>query len=288
MARPSKIGLNYFNIDTDRYSDIKIRKLKKQFKCTGLCVYDYLICSIYKNGCFLNFNENVIYDVAEYLDLEETEVINIIKFCVEIGFFDENLFNTKNVLTSNGIQKRYILICKNAKIKFDIPNFIILKNTEEITKTSVEIIKNTEEITKTSVESTQSKLKENKVKETLYESDQFESNFYSEKEFLEDWKIQRLKFDKMPTNILKLDFHEKNYFIEILKNYERDKINNGIIGLFQQKNMYPANRLRPKHFLENFEKYLDCFVNKQQLFEQNNKNGSTTNETVQRKKSDYF
>lgn len=125
-------------------------------------------------------------------------------------------------------------------------------------------------------------------KETLYESDQFESNFYSEKEFLEDWKIQRLEFDKMPTNILKLDFHEKNYFIEILKNYERDKINNGIIGLFQQKNMYTANRLRPKHFLENFEKYLDCFVNKQQLFEQNNKNGSTTNETVQRKKSDYF
>jgi Family of unknown function (DUF6291) len=97
-------------------------------------------------------------------------------------------------------------------------------------------------------------------------------SLYSESEFLKDWKETREFYDKLPTNIIKLQFHEQTDFREALKIFDKEKIKNAMVGLFQQKNMFPASRLRPKHFLENIDKYLDCFNNKQQLFEDKNKN----------------
>ena len=40
-------------------------------------------------------------------------------------------------------------------------------------------------------------------------------------------------------------------------------------GLFKQKGIYEANILRPRHFLQdrNIEKYLDAFLNKTQLYQ---------------------
>ena len=74
-----KIGLAYYNVETDRYQDIKIKRLKKDFGCNGIAVYDYLLCEIYRDkGCFIEWDESTVFDVAEYFGLKENLVKEIV------------------------------------------------------------------------------------------------------------------------------------------------------------------------------------------------------------------
>lgn len=44
----NKTGLSYYNVDTDRYQDMRIKRLKKDMGCRGVAVYDYILCEIYR------------------------------------------------------------------------------------------------------------------------------------------------------------------------------------------------------------------------------------------------
>jgi hypothetical protein len=86
----------------------------------------------------------------------------------------------------------------------------------------------------------------------------------SENEFLELFNKCRNHFDKLKTNLETLQVSERM----LLKNVKKPKqyFIDALSGMFTQKNMYPMNRLRPKHFLENIEQYYECHHNKTQLF----------------------
>jgi len=63
----NKTGFDYYNVDTNRYQDMKIKRLKKSFGCNGVSVYDYILCEIYRvRGCFVEWDENTAFDVADY------------------------------------------------------------------------------------------------------------------------------------------------------------------------------------------------------------------------------
>ena len=114
MANPKK-GLSYYNIDTDRYQDIRIKRLKKIFSCQGIAVYDYILCEIYRvKGCFLEWDDSTAFDVAEYFGLKETLVQEIVKYCASVGLFNKELLRS-GIVTSLAIQKRYLDACKRAK-----------------------------------------------------------------------------------------------------------------------------------------------------------------------------
>lgn len=136
----AKTGLIYYNVDTNRYQDIRIKRLKKDFKCDGIAVYDYILCEIYRvEGCFLVWDENTAFDVSEYFGLKETTVKEIVIYCGAVGLFDKTLL-TRGIITSLSIQKRYLEMCKRAKrTNFEIPKDIYIhaeqyKITEEIQK----------------------------------------------------------------------------------------------------------------------------------------------------------
>lgn len=113
-----KIGLAYYNVDTNRYQDIRIKKLKKDFSCNGVAVYDYILCEIYRDkGCFLVWDDSTAFDVAEYFGLKENTVKEIVNYCAFVGLFDKELLCRESVLTSRSIQQRYIEICVRAKRK---------------------------------------------------------------------------------------------------------------------------------------------------------------------------
>ena len=140
MAK-AKIGLNYFSVDTDRYQDIKIKRLKKAHGCQGLAVYDYVLCEIYRDkGCFLEWTEDIIFDVAEYLALTEDIVKQVVSFCASVGLFDEEKL-AEGVVTSRSIQERYMDFCQRAKRKDAvIPENIKLTEECEIIPEECEII----------------------------------------------------------------------------------------------------------------------------------------------------
>ena len=105
----------------------------------------------------------------------------------------------------------------------------------------------------------------NPKEEEEEEQEQEEEKYiiYNEIDFLENWKMCRKKFMDLPTNIKKLEFHEKIDFKIALKDFSKEEMNTAMLGLFKQevKNI-TSMYLKPKHFLENISKYLNAEMGK--------------------------
>lgn len=152
----NKTGFNYFPVDTDMFFNPKIRRLKKNFGCSGIAVYGYILCEIYRDkGCFIMWDENTAFDVAEYFGLKETLVDEIVNYCCSVGLFDKELLANERVLTSHSIQERFTEMSLKAKRKnFKIPEKYKIVHEESG--------KPPEECTQNSISLPQSKVKESK------------------------------------------------------------------------------------------------------------------------------
>jgi len=161
----AKTGLIYYTIDTNRYQDRRIKRLKKDFKCDGISVYDYIVCEIYRvEGCFLVWDENTAFDVSEYFGLKETTVKEIVLYCGAVGLFDKELLS-RGMITSLSIQRRYLEMCKRAKrMNVEIPDNIQIHVISEEIPEETPILP--EIIPKTTEDLPQSKVKKSIVNKT--------------------------------------------------------------------------------------------------------------------------
>ena len=150
------------------------------------------------------------------------------------------------------------------KIRTSLNN---LKSTNEITSktnnkgTVIQIVKYKDYQVVTNEQQTN-----NKQTTTNKNDNNIKNTLYSQIDFLNDWKKARLHYDKQITNITSLKAFELINFNKILKDYGSDDFYKAINGLFFQ-DTYKQTRLRPTHFLENFETYLTCWQTKEKLFE---------------------
>jgi len=165
MARKIKQGLDYFPFDVTFFSDIKIRKLIKYQGGKSISIYACLLCTIYENGYYILWDEELPFMVSEITGFEEGYINEVIKCCLKVDLFNAYIFEKEGVLTSHGIQERYDLICRQAKRKSEIKKFNLI-HSEEIAINPEETKVNTETTPLNSGESTQSKGKEIKVKES--------------------------------------------------------------------------------------------------------------------------
>ncbi|MCM1318769.1 MAG: DUF4373 domain-containing protein [Muribaculaceae bacterium] len=110
MARIAKSGLEYFPFDIDFFQDIRIRKLIKRQGGKAITVYALLLCLIYKNGYYMQWDEELPFIGSELSGYDEAYVSEVIKTCLSLGLFDKALFDNEQVLTSKGIQIRYCTI----------------------------------------------------------------------------------------------------------------------------------------------------------------------------------
>lgn len=139
----AKQGLNYYNVDTDRYADRKIKRLKHAFGCSGMAVYDYLLCEVYRDrGCFLVWDEDTAFDVAEYFGLRVNTVKEIVAYCGVVGLFDAGLLS-RGMITSKAIQKRYLEMASRARRQ----NIAIPEEMRLLTEELPKITEETQEIT---------------------------------------------------------------------------------------------------------------------------------------------
>lgn len=114
--RAMKKGFSYYTIDTDRYQDRRIKRLKRAYGCEGLTVYDYVLCEIYRvEGYCISWDGDIAFDIADYLDLTTNRVSEIVAFCAEIGLFEQTLFE-QNIITSAAIQSRYVEMCRRTSV----------------------------------------------------------------------------------------------------------------------------------------------------------------------------
>ena len=115
MARIAKSGLEYFPFDVDFFQDVRIRKLIKRQGGKAVAVYAHLLCLIYHNGYYMQWDNELPFICSEVLGFEEAYISEVIKSCLMLGLFDRNMHDTEQVLTSKGIQVRYCNIQHNAR-----------------------------------------------------------------------------------------------------------------------------------------------------------------------------
>lgn len=107
MARPRKSGIDYFSFDVDFFSDKKIRILKSRFGADGILIYIYLLCEIYKNGYYIQLDDDYEYIIADDLKMSSDKVKQVLKFLLERSLLDSKLFQSDTIITSHGIQRRF-------------------------------------------------------------------------------------------------------------------------------------------------------------------------------------
>lgn len=120
MARPLKKGLGYFPLDTDILSNRKIQRLTRKYGCNGLCIYLASLCELYKtHGYYIPYDDDFCFDIGFTLNIDEKQVGKVIRFCADIKLFDPGLLENQSVLTSFGIQQRFLEICKRNVVRLD-------------------------------------------------------------------------------------------------------------------------------------------------------------------------
>ena len=126
MARPKKIGLDYFPFDVDFFEDEKIVAISGEFGIKGELAVIKLLCAIYRNGYFIEWSEMLQMKMLHSLKGVSLELLKtIVLRLVRWGFFDKTIFDSTSILTSVGIQKRYFEAISRRKNDYDYPYLLI-------------------------------------------------------------------------------------------------------------------------------------------------------------------
>lgn len=115
MARPNKEGLEYFSLDTDIANDDKIKLIKAKHGLTGFAIVILLLTKIYKEGYYYHWSEDEQYLFADDARVDLNTVTTIVNDCITRGFFSQELYQKYGILTSRGIQKRFLQACTRRK-----------------------------------------------------------------------------------------------------------------------------------------------------------------------------
>ena len=229
MARPTKTGLEYFPLDVDMDQDDKLFFIEAKHGLIGFAVVVRLLMLIYKDGYYKQYTEDKeAFMLAKRLSVEVNVLNNIINDCINEDIFNKKLFEQYGILTSRGIQKRYLEACARRKEVNIFKEYCLIdpknyKNLvfEYINPVIVDI--NPDKCNTVSAETPQSKVKESKEKESKEKN-----NTRAREEKKQPKKIKFADFVSL-TNaeyealVAKLGEDGAKRCIEILDNYKGAK-----------------------------------------------------------------
>lgn len=112
-----KKGIEYFPFDVDFFEDEKIQFVSARFGPKGEVCAIRLLAQIYRNGYFKKWDDDTSYLFSKAAGKEFTDRLanDIVNELVKRGFFDKSLFDSFGILTSRGIQRRYLDACVRRK-----------------------------------------------------------------------------------------------------------------------------------------------------------------------------
>ena len=134
MSRPFKDGADYFPKDCGFYRDDKIKILRCEFGAKGMYLLDYLLCELYeKNGYFMEWDKRKCYLVSEGAGCgcSPNFIEEFIDGCIRESIFNQEVFDMFGVLTSYGIQRRFVRMLNSRKKFTFIEEYFLLDRTNE-------------------------------------------------------------------------------------------------------------------------------------------------------------
>ena len=171
MARPQKTGLDYFPLDVDIDQDDKIALIEAQHGIKGFAIVIKLFMKIYKNGYFYEWTEKEQLLFSRRVNVNINEVNVIINDCIKWGLFNINLYKKYHILTSNGVQRRFLeAVGRRQKVKIDKKYLLLDDETINVYKNLV-IVNINDSLNEVNDDiNPQSKEKKSKVKESKGEN----------------------------------------------------------------------------------------------------------------------
>jgi hypothetical protein len=169
MARNIKPGITFYRMDSGHILNKKVRLLYNEFDSDGYYVWSCLNDFAYLNyGYYFDYNDNDQLDLfaSDYCKKKLSLIKEVIAGCIRRGLYDEDVFNSFGILTSEMMQEIYVFATSDRRkkgsefemqkdwllINFDkVPENLIIvpgKNNKNTGKNPQTIQHNTEDKTK--------------------------------------------------------------------------------------------------------------------------------------------
>jgi len=138
MARPFKQGLDYFPLDVS--IDDKVKMIDAKFGVAGFGILIKLWQIIYDNSYFTKWTEREVLLYKNRINADINLINDIINECIKWELFNPTTFKEHGVLTSRGIQKRYLEAIKRRHkivVYLDYWEIDVPENTDALAVTIV-------------------------------------------------------------------------------------------------------------------------------------------------------
>ena len=148
MARPVKEGLDYFELDC--HMEEKVRLIQAEFGLKGFAIVVKLYQKIYGGfGYYCEWNEDSLLLFMSENGVssrdEKNLISEIVAACIRRNIFSEKLFNEFGILTSYGVQKRYLnAVSRREKVEL-IKEYLLVsvgKNQDNVCINSINVNRN--------------------------------------------------------------------------------------------------------------------------------------------------
>lgn len=164
LARPSKAGLDYFELDC--HMEPKVKLIQAEFGLKGFAIVVKLYQKIYGGfGYYCEWDEDSLLLFMSdngVSSCDEKNLINeVVLACIRRNIFSEDLFKKYGVLTSAGVQKRYLnAVSRREKVELKKEYLLVSvgENEDNVIINSVNVDRNPQNVNR----NTQSREKERK------------------------------------------------------------------------------------------------------------------------------
>ena len=173
MARQIKQGIDYYPMDVNFLNDIKVRKVLRGCGAQSMAVILYLLGNIYRDeGYYMRWDdEEDPFLVSDVVGVSEGAVRETIKKSLQVEFFDSKLFEKESILTSKGIQQRFMeATVRRISVNIKAAYWLLDKTGANMVVEKINVYRNSINVDNNSKnvdDNQQSKVKESKVNNNI-------------------------------------------------------------------------------------------------------------------------
>lgn len=133
MGRPNKHNLHYFPLDVNFFEDHKVIMIENDAGVKGGYLAIRLMAMVYEQGYYLDWKDKSEISIAKRVGngITGALVVEVLTSCLNHGLFDRQMFDEKKVLTSSGIQKRWLQVMQQLRRKVEISSELNLVTSED-------------------------------------------------------------------------------------------------------------------------------------------------------------
>jgi hypothetical protein len=158
-------------VDIDQ--DDKVAFIESKHGLIGFGIVVRLLMKIYRNGYYMMWTEREQYLFSKGVSVDITSTKTIVNDCINEGIFNDEIYEKYGVLTSHGIQKRYLKGCERRKKVIMFQEYFLVDPSQDDVKCdnvaliSVNVNMNPADSSITLTKTPQSKVKNSKVKDNI-------------------------------------------------------------------------------------------------------------------------